>query len=470
MPRHEPRPDFSVPSTEATIAWSSATALARAYRAGTLTPTQVAEVLLQRIERHNPILNAFATVLPGLVMEQAARATEELASGHYRGLLHGVPIGVKDLTAIKGWPTRFGSTVAPVEVADEDAEIVTRLKQAGAVVMGKTTLLEYAYGAVHPEVGPTWNPWNVKRTAGGSSGGSAAALAAGLVPLTIGTDTGGSIRIPAAYCGVVGLKPTFGRLPLDGVFPLSWSLDAVGPMARTLPDLLALFDALDGGGNGRSERSLEGRRFGIPEDYIARTDVAPGIEELFRVVLDRVRAGGATVDEVSFQSMADANDILVDILRPEATVIHDQNIRHYDSSAGRAPAYSDSTFAQLRGGYDVPATAYIAARRRQERLRNEFEMVMEGFDALLMPSVGFVAPADDPGVDDPAGAAEMHFSGPFNVLGVPALSLPLGLVDGMPVGMQLVTARGEDMAAIELAIAMNGCTEHRFPEARPSGF
>lgn len=474
MTSNNPLPKL-VPSTEeatieANIAWSSATDLAVAYRAGTLTPTQVAATLLNRIERHNPALNAFATVLPDLVMEQVKRAEEELNAGHDRGPLHGVPIGIKDLIAVKGWPTRFGSTVAPVETEDEDAEIVARLRQAGAIVMGKTTLLEYAYGAVHPDVGPTWNPYYLQRTAGGSSGGSAAALGAGLVPLAIGTDTGGSIRIPAAYCGVVGLKPTFGRLSLNGVFPLSWSLDAVGPMARTVPDLLVLFQALDGAETVKNQPALEGRRFGIPEDYIAGTDVAPGINELFRGVLKRLSSNGAIVEEINFQALANANEVLVDILRPEATVIHDQNMRSMDQSTQQTNAYSDATFTQLRSGYKVPATTYIAAKQKQEQLKGEFQKLIDGFDALLMPAVGFVAPAEDPHVDDPAGAAEMHFSGPFNVLGTPALALPIGLVDDMPASIQLVTAHGADRVAIELAAAIESISQHDRLDTKPSGF
>ncbi len=469
---HSPHPNqvrADESDSEAAIAWSSAADLAISYRNGSLTPTRVAEVLLDRIERLNPSLNAFAAVLPDLVLEQADRAGKELAAGIDRGPLHGVPIGVKDLMGVEGWPTSFGSTVAPVLAASEDAALVARLKEAGAVIIGKTALLEYAYGAVHPDVGPTRNPWNLERTAGGSSGGSAAALAAGLMPLALGTDTGGSIRIPAAYCGVVGLKPTFGRLPVDGIFPLSWSLDAVGPMARTLPDLRTFFEVLEPTSKD-IRASIEGRRFGIPQDYITQTDVAPELAALFRNVTAALRAAGATVREMSFQSMAHANQVLVDILRPEATVIHDQNIRSIGSSKGAGAQYSGATFAQLRSGYAVPATVYIAARQQQDRLKQQFAELMKDFDALLMPSVGFVAPAEDPGVDDPAGAAEMHFSGPFNVLGVPALSMPLGLIGGMPVGLQLVTAHGEDLAAVELAIAVDACAEPRAQQARPAGY
>ncbi|CAN5858962.1 amidase [soil metagenome] len=429
--------------------FASVTALGHAYRDGTVTPADVVQELLGRIEMLDAHLNAFATVSE-MAHEEAERATRELAEGNDRGALHGVPVAVKDLIKVRGAPTGFGSCVGRVVREEEDAVVVARLRDAGAVILGKTNLLEYAYGAVHPEVGPTLNPWDLGRTAGGSSGGSAAALAAGLAPLALGTDTGGSIRIPAAYCGVVGLKPTWGRVSTAGVFPLSQSLDAVGPMARNCADAALLLEVLQGNPRPGDFHSgdLDGAVLGIPEDYIELTNLEPGVETVFRNAVTALREAGAKIVEVPFADFASANETLLDILHPEASVIHERSIRSV------AAGYAPTTRAQLEHGFTLPAVQYVRAKQRQEALIGLFETLMTGVDALLTPSVGFVAPAEDPAVNGEEGAAEMHFSGPFNLLGAPALSVPFGFSAGLPVGVQIVGRRGDDAGVLRVGAAL----------------
>ena len=220
--------------------------VAARYRDGSLSPVTVTELTLARIAALNPTLNAFITVTATSALAAAQRAAAELQRGQDRGLLHGIPIALKDLIDTAGVRTTCGARILADHVPAQDAVIVEHLQAAGAVVVGKTNLLEFAYGIVHPDFGPTWNPWAPTRTAGGSSGGSAAAVAAGLCYAAVGTDTGGSIRIPAAYCGVAGLKPTYDLVSLQGIFPLSWSLDHAGPIARTSADAALLLDALLG--------------------------------------------------------------------------------------------------------------------------------------------------------------------------------------------------------------------------------
>ena len=270
--------------------------IAALYRQKKLSPREVVEACLERSQRLDPVLNAFITVTAETAREEAKRAEAELFGGLGRGLMHGVPVALKDLVDTAGVRTTCGSRLRADHVPPQDAEIVRRLKEAGAISLGKTNLLEFAYGVVHPDFGPTLNPWDQVRTAGGSSGGSAAAVAAGLCYAAVGTDTGGSIRIPASYCGVVGFKPSYGLVDAKGVFPLSWSLDHVGPIARSSRDAAALLGAL----TGRAfplDLTLDGLRFGIDPGYLEKTEVQPAVLEAFGTACDVFRAAGVEIVE-----------------------------------------------------------------------------------------------------------------------------------------------------------------------------
>jgi len=426
------------------------------YRSRALSPVDVTERFLRRIEQIDPNLNAFVTVSAEAALEAARRAEAELSKGHDRGLMHGVPVALKDLVDTNGVLTTCGSRRRAQHVPTADAEIVRRLKESGAVLLGKTNLLEFAYGVVHPDFGPTLNPWNIARTAGGSSGGSAAAVAAGLCCAAVGTDTGGSIRVPAAYCGVVGFKPSYGLVDLGGVFPLSWSLDHAGPIARSSRDAAALLGALTGRAF-RVDVTLSGLRCGTDPAYLERTKVQPAVLQAFQSACDILRSAGAEIVEVRFPDLERANSALLDVLLPEASVIHEDNLSHH--SADYAPA----TLEQLARGFAVPASSYIKARHFQQTLRSRFAEHFSALDALLTPTVPWVALAEDPSVTGDEGAAEMHFTGPFNLLGLPALSVPCGLSGGLPIGLQIVTAYRDDARALSIGAAFEALCQVPMP-------
>ena len=419
--------------------------LSAQYRNGSLTPVQVVKAALARLAQLDPALNAFANPMAATVRADAQRATDDIQSGRRLGPLHGIPVAIKDLIAVAGVPTGYGSRVLPPQMATQDATLVTRLRAAGAIIFGKTNLLEYAYGIAHPDVGQTNNPHDPTRTAGGSSGGSAAAVASGIVPLAIGTDTGGSIRIPAAYCGIVGLKPTFGLVPLDGVFPLSQSLDHAGPLARTAADAALLLAVLSGQ-NMTLPPALP-RRIGLITAHFSTTPIGQAVTDHVLACMELLRAAGIEVLHITLPGLAQANAALVDILLPEAALIHQALL------AQNPTGYAPGTRAQIEAGFRTTAADYLRAKAFQTALRAEVERAFDDVDLLVSPSVPFVAPHEDPVIAD-GQDSEMLASGFANVTGHPSLSLPCGLSGGLPVGLQLTAAFGQDARLLAQAQAI----------------
>ncbi len=443
------------------IAFLSIDELGRRYRDRTLSPVEVTRLCLERVAEAEPRLNAIATVLTETALAAATTAERELGQGFDRGPLHGVPVMVKDLFAVAGSPTRFGAHAAFTEHPAKDAALVAALRRDGAVLLAKTNMLEFAYGAVHPDVGQTNNPHDPGRTSGGSSGGSAAAVAAGLCYAAVGTDTGGSIRIPAAYCGIVGLKPTYGLVSLEGCLPLSWSLDYAGPLARSASDAMLLLNAMTDREFGLGALDLRGVRLGIVPAQRDAACVTADVREAFAAACARLQAAGAVLVEVAVPELDLASEALMALLGPEAAVVH------ADRLASAPDAFGSITRAQIEAGFAVPAVAYVRAERLRVRLRAAFAALFEQIDAVLSPTVPYVAPVEDPVMDEGGISDEMLFSAAANLTGCPAVSLPCGMSrGGLPIGLHVTAEVDRDAWLLALAEAMAAVVA---PAARPPG-
>jgi aspartyl-tRNA(Asn)/glutamyl-tRNA(Gln) amidotransferase subunit A len=435
------------------LSFLSVAVLSERYRRGELSPVEVVRASLERIEQLDGRLNAWITVAADEALAAAGEAERSLRAGEDRGPLHGIPVALKDNVDTAGMPTTCASRILRSNVPASDAAVAERLRDAGAIVVGKTNLLEFAYGIVHPDFGQCNNPWNTDRTSGGSSSGSAAAVAAGMVPLAVGTDTGGSIRIPAAYCGIVGLKPTYGLVSHRGVFPLSWSLDHVGPLARSAEDALLLLRAMagpgtgGGGGSHAAEDGLAGVRVGIVREHLG-ADLRPGVRAAFDAAVGAMSEAGARVDEIGIPTLAHADDAEMAIIAPEATAVHEGWLR------SRPQDYAPMTRVQLEMGLTIPATEYVRAQRFRSVLSSRFAEAFERVDLVVSPTVAWVAPAEDPAIAGDEGATEGRRTGPYNLTGMPAVTVPCGLgEDGLPAALQLAGPWWSDELVLRAAAA-----------------
>jgi len=427
--------------------------LAPLLRDGVVSPVEVVERSLSRIAERDGRLNAFQLVLDERARESARRAEGDIRRGEWRGPLHGVPMAVKDLFDMAGLPTTAGSVRASWTPAAADAQCVRLLERAGAIVVGKTRLPEYAFwpGSRNPHYGPTANPHDLERDAGGSSSGSAAAVADGMVYAALGSDTGGSIRIPAALCGVVGLKPTHGRVSLEGCVPLAWSLDHAGPLARTTGDAAVLFDALTGGprdnamtsGGGASVAGVSGMRVGVlGEDGAGRALASSEALEAWRASLRALEDAGARLVDVDLAEMAMLRAVNFLILSVEAATYHAPGLR------GRYGDYGEPCRSRLLTGFAYDAGDYVQAQRVRRGVRLRWGALFERVDVLSTPSQPDVAP--------PLGdIASVKFTSPFNAMGWPAISVPFGSGSGrLPLATQLVAAPGREATLLRVAGAL----------------
>jgi aspartyl-tRNA(Asn)/glutamyl-tRNA(Gln) amidotransferase subunit A len=418
-------------------------------RTGQLTARELTEACLDRIDRDNPRLNAFIRVTADSARAQADHADRERRAGHDRGPLHGIPLSIKDLVDIEGLPTTAASRVRAGHIARRDAPIITNLREAGAVFVGKTNLHEFAMGTTNEEsaFGPALHPQDETRSPGGSSGGSAASVAAGMCLATVGSDTGGSIRIPSAVCGLVGLKPAWNDLSLDGVVPLGRTLDCVGPLVRTVDDAWLVYIAMAGPRPPlRMQRGTP--RLGVLRGYFVEKLQAE-VRARFEAAVMRLGAEAEAIEPVEIAHARYAPSIYLPTVLAEGAEYHARAL-------DRMPeAYVPGVRLRFELGRYVLAEDYLRAQRGRDRLRAEVNAALDHHHALLLPTIPIVAPPlgatrvpMDDGRDEPLRAAMLRLTQPFNLTGHPAITLPIRLGEnaaptgagatGLPVGLQVV--------------------------------
>ncbi len=431
--------------------------LAQALRSRDVSATAVADECLAAIAERNPLLNAFITVFTEQAREQARRADEDIAAGRYRGPLHGVPVSLKDLIDVKDSPTTAASRVREGHVAVSDAPVVTRLREAGAVLIGKTNLHEFALGTTNEDsaFGPARHPLDPARSPGGSSGGSAASVLAGMAYASIGTDTGGSIRIPSAVCGLVGLKPTIGEISTAGIVPLSSTLDHVGPLCLSVEDAAIVYDVLRGAQSAGHERAeTRDLRLGVLRGYFTAV-LDPHVASSFERASARLRDAGVVLHDADIGHAGDIAPIYVHLVLSEAAVYHAKTLE------SRADEYTANVRQRLEMGRYILAEDYVRARRGREVLTAEVDAALAECDALLLPSVPI--PAHKIGVSSVriGGSEEsirnitLRLTQLFNVTGHPAITIPCGSTpEGLPIGAQLVGRRGGTARLLTVARAV----------------
>jgi aspartyl-tRNA(Asn)/glutamyl-tRNA(Gln) amidotransferase subunit A len=461
------------PSTDTDLAFARIEDVARLFRKRKLSPVELTRLMLSRIVQLDPQLNSYITVTAELALAQAKKAEAELfapPSGQTyrdRGPLHGIPISLKDNISTEDVRTTAGSRILAKFVPQHDAAVVAQLKEAGAVIVGKTNMHEFAYGVTsnNPHYGPVHNPWDLSRIPGGSSGGSAAAVAAGLCYGSIGTDTGGSIRIPAGLTGIVGLKPTLGRVSVEGVIPLSPRLDCVGPLARTVRDTALLLEAILPRVKGQpslpARRKLSAKRLkftlGVPREFFFDV-ISNEVQVVFEEALRSLRAQKARIKEVSLPLLGETEYAGNQIAWAEAT--------HYHQQSGCFPArsaeYGDDVRTRLALGTQVPATVYLTALETREKFIQQLHLVMAdaGVDALAVPTTPIPAPLIDQEAirigdkDHSTRALLLRTNRPANLAGVPAITVPGGFIPaGLPVGLQLIGAVADEHLLLQIAQA-----------------
>lgn len=440
-------------------------------RRGELSPIALTQAVLERIDRLNERMRAFITVTADHALERARAAERDIAGGHrnHRLPLLGIPISVKDLYDTKGIVTTAGAKVFAERVPEEDATVVRKLHEAGAVLIGKTNLHEFAFGVttVNPHYGTARNPWDRERIAGGSSGGSAIAVALALGFGSMGSDTGGSIRIPASLCGIVGLKPTYGRVSLRGMVPLAWSLDHSGPMAQTVEDAAILLDIV-AGHDSRDPYShsvpappftdsltgdIRRIRVGIPKTHFYER-VAPEVDTAVRRALKNLERLGCEILDVDLPSASLQRDIFLQIASPQAYVYHE----HYLKT--QRNLYSSDVRARIEAGSSMLSTGYVRAQLARLLMKQECETIFKMVDVIVTPTVPIPAPRIDRlqeswGVDSETAVDSLtRFTRLFNIVGLPAVSIPCGFTtEALPIGMQICGKAFDESTVLRVAHA-----------------
>lgn len=455
--------------------------LSQQTRDRSISPIELTRDCLAHIESLNPQLNAFITILADAALDQARRAEQEIYAGSYRGPLHGIPIGLKDILDTAGTRTTAASGLFKDRIPTEDAEVVRRLRVAGAIILGKQNLHEFAYGAssMISFFGAIHNPWDTARFTGGSSGGSAASVAAGLGFAAVGTDTAGSIRLPAAYCGVVGLKPTYGRLSARGVIPLSWSYDHVGPIANSVYDAALILQVLAGYDSGDPAsidapvqdfvagiaQPLSGLRVGVVRNFFF-DDVHPEIAAAVEKAIETFRELHAEIREVKLEVSTDRT-----LSSAESYAYHEQYL------ASSSDLYQPATLERIQSGAKFSASEALRASRDLQASRHAIRKIFEEVDVLLTPTVPIPPPViadlrEHPDTLRPQELLMLRNTRPFNVWGIPTISVPCGCTkDGLPIGLQLAAAPWREDVLLQAAYAYEQATEwhNKMPASNHTG-
>ena len=447
--------------------------LSRTIRDRSISPVELTRDCLARIEKLNPTLNAFITVMADSALDRARRAEQEIFRGEWRGPLHGIPIGLKDILDTAGVRTTAASALYKDRIPDEDAEVVRRLRAAGAIILGKQNLHEFAYGgsSIISFFGEVHNPWDTMRLAGGSSGGSAASVAAGLGFAAVGTDTAGSIRLPAAYCGVVGLKPTYGRVSARGVVPLSWSFDHVGPIASSVFDAALMLQVL-AGYDPTDPASIDAPvpdfvaaiaqliaqptpklRIGVPRAFFF-DDLHPEIAAAIEKAIELFRELHAEIRDVKLEVSTDR------------TLASAEAYAYHESFVARSPElYQPATLGRIQSGANISASNALRASRDLQASRHAIRKIFDEVDVLLTPTVPIPPPViadlrEHPDNLRPQELIMLRNTRPFNVWGIPTISIPCGFAkDGLPIGLQLAAAPWREDVVLQAAHAYEQATE-----------
>ena len=455
--------------------------VARLLKRRAVSPVEVTRAVLDQIAAVNHRLNAFLTITGDEALAAARRVERAIRAGRYKGALHGVPVSVKDLVQTAGIRTTCGSRILADWIPDVDATLIRRFREAGAILIGKTHLHEFAYGPtnLNPHYGPARNPWDPGRMTGGSSGGSGIAVATGCSYTSIGTDTGGSVRIPAALCGIVGLKPTYGRISRAGIFPLSWSQDHAGPLTRTVADAaltlqaLAGFDPADPGSSRQPvpnflrglTAGVKGLRLGVPLEFFW-DEVDPEVSEAVKQAIAVLAGLGASVRAVHWPMAADAKAISFLIMGAEAFSVHERWLKE------RPEDYGPDVRQRLAQGATILAADYLRAQRLRRQFIESLDVVFAKCDVLLTPTAPVAAPGlKEASLQWPSGSETLTAALPrltraFNLTGTPALSVPCGFTTGgLPIGLQ-IAGRAFDEATV---LRVGHAYEHaaRFPVPGP---
>ncbi len=460
---------------ELEICYASAGQLAPMIKSGEISPVEVIEAHLSRIRATEPVLNSFITVLSEEAVAAARQAERDIRAGRYRGPLHGIPVGLKDLFNTGGVRTTSGSRIYDNFVPDQDCTVAARFREAGAILLGKLNMHQFAYGPTgeNPDYGHMHNPWDPDRVSGGSSGGSGSATAAGQCTITTGSDTGGSIRIPAALCGIVGLKPTYGRVSRHGLTPLAWSMDHPGPMVRTVEDAAITMNVIAGHDPNDVASAnvpvpdytsvltgeVRGLRVGVPRQYM-EAPLDPEVRQAFNDAMAQMETMGAEVIEVEFPEFNDAAAISTTMLMAEATACF------RDLLASDGSRLYEPVRLRLEAGLFISAADYLRAQQGRAVFDRATRKLLEDVDLLAGPTEPVTAPpllqqqvlAGEHEVG--TVAALTQYTRPYNITGFPAISVPCGFSsEGLPIGLQLAGRPFDEETVLRAAHAYEQSTD-----------